>query len=59
MDTYRELLGVALDPAHGEYAVYRLAEGLERLGSVAEADKSYRNLRDSGRWARSARSPSR
>ena len=49
VDTYRELIGVALDPAHGEYAVYRLAEGLERLGGVAEAEKSYRNLRDRGR----------
>jgi tetratricopeptide (TPR) repeat protein len=49
VDIYRELLGVALDPAHGEYAVYRLAEGLERLGNLPEADKSYRNLRDGGR----------
>jgi tetratricopeptide (TPR) repeat protein len=49
VDTYRELLGVALDPAQGEYAIYRLAEGLERLGNLPEAEKSYRSLRDNGR----------
>jgi tetratricopeptide (TPR) repeat protein len=48
VDLYNELLGVALD-AHGEYAMYRRAEGLERLGNLPEAEKSYRNLRDGGR----------
>jgi tetratricopeptide (TPR) repeat protein len=49
VDLYRELIGVALDPAYGEYAMYRLAEGLERLGSLTDAEKSYRALRDGGR----------
>jgi hypothetical protein len=29
--------------------MYRLAEGLERLGSLTDAEKSYRALRDGGR----------
>lgn len=46
---YRELLGLQLDAPLAEYATYRLAEGVERLGGLPEAEKHFRTLRDGGR----------
>ncbi len=49
VDAYRELLGLRQDAALTEYATYRLAEGVERLGGMAEAERHYRTLRETGR----------
>jgi tetratricopeptide (TPR) repeat protein len=49
VDAYRELLGLRQDAALTEYATYRLAEGVERLGGMAEAERHYRVLRETGR----------
>jgi len=49
VDAYRELLTLQLDPPLAEYVTYRLAEGLEQLGTRAESEKHFRALRDAGR----------
>src|SRR5205814_7504103 len=49
LDVYRQLLRVPLSPPVQDYVSYRLAEGLERDGVLAEAKERYRALRDRGR----------
>jgi TolA-binding protein len=49
VDTLRQLLALPVDPALAEYATFRLAEGVERLGGAAEAERHYRRLSETGR----------
>ena len=49
LDVYRQLLRLPLAPPLQDYVSYRLAEGLERDGVLAEAKERYRALRDRGR----------
>jgi tetratricopeptide (TPR) repeat protein len=46
---YRRLLTLPLEPALGDYVLYRFGEVLEQVNQLAEARERYRSLRDRGR----------
>ncbi len=49
VNIYKELLSLRLEPERAEYVTYRLGETVERLGSLADAERYYRVLRETGK----------
>ncbi len=49
VEIYKELLSLQLEAERAEYVTYRLGETVERLGSLVEAERHYRVLRETGR----------